>query len=305
LVLTTIQTIQQHVSTTTPKQIDTASEKHIMAPTETKQWILKSRPKDLPTYKGDNANFQLETKSLSELQDGQLLIKTLLMSNDPAQRAWLNETKGLYVAPVPLNGPMRARGICEVLESKSDKFKVGDKVSCTMGWVQYAVVDDKECLPTPEPPEGLNYSHYLGALGGTGLTAYYGLVVIGEAKAGQTLVVSGAAGATGSMVVQIAKGIVGCGKIIGLAGSDEKCRWVEKLGADNCINYKAKDWKEQLGEACGKDGVDIYFDNVAGETLDEMLANLKQGGVVVACGGISGYNDEEPTVLKSERFPHW
>ena len=110
------------------------------------------------------------------------------------------------------------------------------------------------------------------------------------AKAGESLVVSGAAGATGSMVVQIAKHIVGCSKIIGLAGSDEKCRWVESLGADKCINYKDKDWKEQLVKAT--DGyVDIFFDNVAGEQLDVMLDRLTQGGRIAACGGIAGYND--------------
>ena len=203
-----------------------------MAPTQTKQWILKSRPKDLPTYGGSDTDFQLETRDLPKLSSDQLLLKTLLMSNDPAQRVWLRDSKKLYVEPVPLDGPMRiARGIYEVLESTSDKFKVGDKVSASMGWTEYAVANASDCMPTPEPPKGLNYSHYLGALGGTGLTAYYGLVVIGEAKEGQTLVVSGAAGATGSMVVQIAKHIVGCKRVVGLAGTDEKCRWVEGLGA--------------------------------------------------------------------------
>jgi len=144
----------------------------------------------------------------------------------------------------------------------------------------------------------LSISQYLGAFGSTGLTAYYGLVVVGEAKAGQRVVVSGAAGATGSMVVQIAKKIVGCSEVIGIAGSDEKCRWVESLGADKCLNYKKPGFYEELKKAT--DGfVDQFFDNVGGEILDFMLARMKRNGVVVACGSISGYNSSEPTLLKN------
>ena len=269
-------------------------------PTKTKQWHLKSRPSGLPTYTGPDANFVLTDADLPSVGANQVLVKTLYLSNDPAQRAWLNDNPKLYVPPVPLNGPMRARGIAEVLTSNADGVKVGDKVSTTMGWSQYAVIDGKDVAVLPPPPKGLNLSHWIGALGSTGLTAYYGLVEVGQAKKGQTLVVSGAAGATGNMVVQIARGIVGCSKIIALAGTDEKCRWVESIGADKCINYKDKDWREQLATACGKDGVDVYFDNVGGETLDEMLALMKQNGVVVACGAISGYNDQDPTVLHSK-----
>lgn len=269
-------------------------------PNTTQQWQLQSRPTKLPSYSGDDANFALKTVDLPALSANQVMLKTLYLSNDPAQRAWLDDNPRLYVAPVPLHGPMRARGIGEVLASKSDKVKVGDKVTASMGWTEYAVVDAADVVALPPVPKGLNLSHYIGALGSTGLTAYYGLVEVGQAKKGQTLVVSGAAGATGNMVVQIAKGIVGCQRIVGLAGSEEKCRWVESLGADRCVNYKDKDWREQLAQAVGKDGVDVYFDNVGGETLDEMLALMKQKGVVVACGAISGYNDQEPTVLQSK-----
>lgn len=268
-------------------------------PSSTKQWHLKSRPTGLPTYSGSNANFSLVDVDLPKLSANQVLLKTLYLSNDPAQRAWLDDSPGLYVAPVPIDGPMRARGIAEVLASNSDSVKVGSKVTATMGWTEYAVLDASEVIVLPPVPKGLNLSHYIGALGSTGLTAYYGLVEIGQAKKSQTLVVSGAAGATGNMVVQIAKGIVGCAKIVGLAGSDDKCRWVESIGADKCINYKNDDWRQQLKEATG-DGADVYFDNVGGETLDEMLALMKQNGVVVACGAISGYNDQDPTILKSE-----
>lgn len=268
-------------------------------PTTTQQWHLQSRPTGLPTYTGTSANFTLTNTPLPPLSANQVLLKTLYLSNDPAQRAWLDDNPRLYVAPVPLHGPMRSRGIGEILASTSSDVPVGAKVTATMGWSEYAVLDASEVVVLPPVPKGLNLSHYIGALGSTGMTAYYGLVEVGQAKKGQTLVVSGAAGATGNMVVQIAKGIVGVEKVVGLAGSEEKCRWVESLGADTCVNYKDGDWREQLRKAT-EGGVDVYFDNVGGETLDEMLGLMKMHGVIVACGAISGYNDQEPTVLKSK-----
>jgi NADPH-dependent curcumin reductase CurA len=206
------------------------------SPKETQQWTLKSRPTGFPTYGTTTSNFQLETVPLPALKENQVLAKTLYLSNDPAQRAWLDDVKKLYVSPVALGGVMRARGLVEIIESTSADLAKGDVVTAVPGWAQYAVLDAKDCIRVPPPVEGMNYSHYLGALGSTGLTAYYGLVVVGEAKKGQTLVVSGAAGATGNMVVQIAKHIVGCSKVIGLAGTDEKCRWVESLGAGEYLS---------------------------------------------------------------------
>jgi NADPH-dependent curcumin reductase CurA len=171
------------------------------------------------------------------LNNDQVLVKALYYSNDPAQRGWISPdipAGRLYVPPVQVGDAMRARGLCEVIDSKSPNLPKGTIVQCSPNWNEYAVLDSHTVTPVQPLPNGLSLTHYLGALGGTGLTAYYGLVVICEAKRGDKVVVSGAAGATGSMVVQIAKHIVGAGNVIGIAGTDDKCRWVESLGADKC-----------------------------------------------------------------------
>ncbi|OAP61986.1 hypothetical protein AYL99_04189 [Fonsecaea erecta] len=272
-------------------------------PTSTRTWILANRPNGLPTFSSTEANptFKLVERPLPPLKPNQVLVKVLFFSNDPAQRPAIDasvKAERHYTAPVEIGAPMMARSLAEVIASTADNLPKGTIVAVAPGWTEYAVVDAAECSPRQPLPGGLSMTHYLGALGGTGLTAYYGLVVIGEAKKGMRVVVSGAAGATGSMVVQIAKHIVGCSEVIGIAGSDEKCRWVESLGADKCINYKSPTFEEDLIKAT--DGfVDIYFDNVGGHILDLMLARLKRFGVSVACGSISGYNSNEPTVLKN------
>lgn len=269
-------------------------------PTESRQWTLANHPPGVPTYGSSDSTFTIETKPLPSLSSGQLLLKTLYLSNDPAQRGWISspediDPKRLYVPPVQLGEAMRARGIGKVLKSEHEEYKEGDLVQAGTNWREYAVVDasdPKAGVRKLGPlPGGLSPTHYLGALGMTGLTAYYGLVEVVGAKQGESVVVSGAAGATGSMVVQIAKHIVGAKYVVGIAGTDEKCRWVESLGADKCLNYKSKDFKKQLSEACG-DGVNVYFDNVGGEILDLMLGNMAMYGRVAACGAITGYNGE-------------
>ncbi len=194
---------------------------------------------------------------------------------------------------------MSARAVAEVIESKNSKFKKGDKVLANTGWAEYAVNDPQKLQLQPlQQLEGVSVTHYLGAFGMTGLTAYYGTKIIARAGPGDTVVVSGAAGATGSMVVQIAKKMLGCKRVIGMAGSDEKCRWVESLGADVCLNYKKPDFKKQLVEAT--DGyVEVYFDNVGGEILELMLSRMKKDGRVAACGAVSNYNTSRPTGLRN------
>jgi NADPH-dependent curcumin reductase CurA len=269
-------------------------------PTQTKVWVLQNKPVDHAVLEGSDATFKLETQDLPSLKDGQLLVQVVYLSNDPAQRGWIDKNiqeNRLYVPPVQVGDAMRARAVCKVLDSKDSKFAKNSLLLGPGNWRQYAVLEAAECQPVKEIP-GVSPTHYLGALGGTGLTAYAGLVEVAEAKAGESVVVSGAAGATGSMVVQIAKHIVGCKRVIGLAGTDEKCRWVESIGADVCINYKDSDWEDQLIKATDP-FVDIYFDNVGGEQLDLMLTRLTTYGRIAACGAIGDYNKGEKSGLKN------
>lgn len=176
----------------------------------TQTWLLSNRPKETPTYSGPDATFTLIERDLPPLQPEQVLVKVLYFSNDPAQRTWIKSNDDIpserhYVKPVDLNTPMQARGLCEVIGSTADTLPVGTTVLARVNWNEYAVLDAKDATPLSPLPKGLGLSHYLGVFGTTGLTAYYGLVVVGEAKPGHRVVVSGAAGATGSMVVQIAK----------------------------------------------------------------------------------------------------
>ena len=269
-------------------------------PTETRQWVLTNKPTDLPELSGPNQTFTLKTASLPSLKDNQVLVKSLYLSNDPAQRGWI--TKGidperLYVPPVPQGDVMRARAVAEVVESKSSLYSKGDKVVTGTGWAEYSVQNAKDCQACEDIP-GLSVTHFLGALGLTGLTAYYGTKIIARVGKEDTVVVSGAAGATGSMVVQIAKKLLGCKKVVGIAGSDDKCKWVESLGADLCLNYKKSSFEQDLIKAT--DGyVEVYFDNVGGEILDLMLTRMKRGGRVAACVAITDYNRSEKSGLKN------
>ncbi|EXJ53894.1 hypothetical protein A1O7_09230 [Cladophialophora yegresii CBS 114405] len=273
------------------------------APSSTRTWIVANHPKDVATFDSNDpgATFKLIDRPLPSLEADQVLVKSLYFSNDPAQRPAIDasiKAERHYTAPVKLGDPMMARGLGEVVESKADNLPKGTIVQANLGWTEYVVLDASECSPRQPLPNGLSLTHYLGAFGGPGLTAYYGLVNVGEAKKGQRIVVSGAAGATGSMAVQIAKNIVGASEVIGIAGSDDKCRWVESLGADKCFNYKSPSFEEDLTKAT--DGfVDVYFDNVGGTILDLMLNRLKRNGVVVQCGLIAGYNGMKPTVLQN------
>ncbi len=216
---------------------------------------------------------------------GQVLVGVELLSLDPAMRGWLNDVPS-YVPPVGIGEVMRAGGVGRVLASADGRFAVGDWVTGTTGVQEYALLDGDVLTPidtTLAAPET-----YLGALGISGMTAYFGLLDVGRPEAGETIVVSGAAGSVGSLVGQIAR-IRGC-RAVGIAGGREKCDWLTgELGFDAAIDYRAEDVRGALRKAA-PEGIDVFFDNVGGEILDGALTRLARGARIVICGAISQYN---------------
>lgn len=276
--------------------------------------VLAKRPKD-KIIPGET--FKLEQRPApkeSDLQDGQVILEVLYLSLDPAMRGWLNGmslsklevnhvphilTQALdtrsYIAPVKIGETMRGGTISVVKASRSSKFPVGTHVTAMVGWTEQAIANEKH-LEALEIPKNAKLTDALGVLGGTGLTAYHGLLDVGRVKAGDFVVVSGAAGATGSVVCQIAK-LKGA-KVLGIAGSEEKVAWLKELGCDNAINYKDPDFHKTFRDAT-KGYIDLYFDNVGGEILDMALARAKTHARFVMCGGISQYNSSEVRAPKN------
>ncbi|KAK7227560.1 hypothetical protein V2G26_015563 [Clonostachys chloroleuca] len=261
-------------------------------PTETRQWQLACHPVTYPKLEGPDVTFEIAKVPLPALNDGEALLQTIFISNDPAARVWITggEAKPReYVPPVKIGDKMRARSLSRVIDSKAQKLPVGTVVLAAGGWAEYFTAHEDQCIVIPQ---GSDYDlpHYLGILGVTGLTAYYGLVEIAATTRDDVVVISGAAGATGSTAVQVATKIIGCKKVIGIAGTDEKCRFVETLGADVCLNYKSPTFYEDLSKAT-EDLADVFFDNVGGDILDFMFTRLRQGGRVALCGSVSRYNN--------------
>lgn len=250
-----------------------------------RQWRLAARP--VGTFK--ESDFKWNIEPVPELKEGEILIHNQYLSLDPTNRAWANETD-TYLPAVPLGEVMRGFAIGVVEESRHTSYKPGDHVSGLLGWQEYTVTNGTGLAKLPEIP-GLPLTAHLGLFGHIGLTAYYGLLDVGQPKAGETLVVSAAAGAVGSLVGQIGK-IVGC-HVVGIAGSDEKCRWLtEELGLDGAINYRLGDVSEALKRTC-PEGIDVHFENVGGAILDAVLAQLNIGARISLCGMISQYNATE------------
>jgi NADPH-dependent curcumin reductase CurA len=245
------------------------------------QFRLAARPVGMPK----RLDWNYTEEPVRDPGPGEVLVKVLYLSLDPAMRGWMNEGKS-YIEPVKIGDVMRAFGAGRVIASQNPGFAVGDDVTGIFGIQEYAISDgkglnevDTRLLPLPV---------YLSALGITGLTAYFGLLEVGQAKAGDTVVISGAAGATGMMAGQIAK-IKGC-RAVGIAGGPEKCAYLTKdLGFDAAIDYKNEDVAQGLRRHC-PNGINVYFDNVGGDILDAALANLARFARVVICGAISQYN---------------
>jgi NADPH-dependent curcumin reductase CurA len=231
-------------------------------------------------------HFDYVEEPVPDLKDGEVLVKVLYISLDPAMRGWMNEGRS-YIPPVALGEVMRAGTVGRVVESKGQKLAVGDHVSGWLGVQEYAVCEENAVFKVNTDAVAL--PTHLGALGMPGMTAYFGLLEVGRPKQGETVVVSGAAGAVGSVAGQIAK-LKGC-RAVGIAGGPEKCGWiVEELGFDAAIDYKSEDVGAALKQHCPA-GVDVYFDNVGGEILEAVLARLARGARVVICGAISQYNN--------------
>ena len=236
------------------------------------------------------SDFEYAEGPIADIRDGQARIRTTYLSLDPSMRGQM-ENRADYVAPLAIGDVMRAGGVGVVDASKLVDLPLGALVAGSLGMQDYNVTDGKT-LPVRVYPAGTDPIAALGVLGGTGMTAYFGLLDLGEPKPGQTVVVSGAAGATGSVAGQIAR-IKGC-RVIGLAGSAAKCAWLtDELGFDVAINYKSQDVGRALDEAC-PNGINVYFDNVGGEILDLCLARIAMHARVVICGGISRYNAQGP-----------
>ncbi|MCP3735667.1 NADP-dependent oxidoreductase [Sphingomonas sp. RP10(2022)] len=252
-------------------------------------WTLASRPKGLPTPE----NFALVDLPPRELAEGEVRIANRWLSVDPYMRGRMNDVKS-YTPPFELGAPMQGGAIGEVIESRSDRFKAGEMVQHFGGWREEAVLPADQVQPLPQLD--VDPQAYLGQLGMPGMTAYFGLLEVAQAKEGDTVFVSAAAGAVGSTVVQIAKA-KGC-RVIGSAGGADKCAWVESLGADAVIDYKSgTPVVKALGEVA-RTGIDVYFDNVGGEHLDAALAHGNQGARFAICGMIDVYNSAKPTELR-------
>jgi hypothetical protein len=253
------------------------------------QFRLAARPIGMPK----DSDWQRIAEPVREPREGEVLVRTIYLSLDPAMRGWMNEGKS-YIRPVGIGEVMRAGGIGEVIASASPRFAVGDLVSGAIGVQEYwlGAADDREVGLHRIDPKLAPLPKFLNALGMPGMTAYFGLLEVGMPKAGETVVVSGAAGAVGQTVGQVAKHR-GC-RVVGIAGGADKCRFVvDELGFDACIDYKSGSVKDGLKAHCPK-GVDVYFDNVGGDILDTVLTRINMKARIIICGAISQYNNTTP-----------
>jgi NADPH-dependent curcumin reductase CurA len=246
---------------------------------------LAARPVGMPK----RSDWKYVEEPVRDPSEGELLVKVLYISLDPAMRGWMNEARS-YIAPVGIGEVMRALALGRILASRNSMFAVGDYVYGPLGVQEFALTNGSGITKVDAAAAPLPL--YLSTLGMPGMTAYFGLLEVGQAKPGETVVVSGAAGAVGTVVGQIAN-IKGC-HVVGIAGGAQKCDYVVKsLGFDAAIDYKAEDVRKALQKHCPK-GIHVYFDNVGGDILDVVLTQIARGARIVICGAISQYNNMTP-----------
>jgi NADPH-dependent curcumin reductase CurA len=253
--------------------------------------LLRARPDGLVS---DDCLEQVD-EPVPAIEDGEVLVRVLCLSVDPTNRVWMREEDS-YLPAVRIGDVVRAAGLGEVVESRREGYNPGDLVMGLPGWQDYWKLTSEDTAQVVPP--GIPIEDMLSIYGATGVTAYFGLLEIGRPQPGETVVVSGAAGGVGSVAGQLAR-IKDAGRVVGIAGTDEKCRWVvEDLGFDACINYKTEDVGARLRALC-PDGIDVYFDNVGGEILDTVLTQVNVGARIVMCGAISEYTSGERYGLKN------
>ena len=258
------------------------------SPTRQRQIVLRERPRGSIS----SVTTDLVEVPVEPCGPGQALIRVGLLSIDPTIRTWMDDAPG-YLPPIGLGEVVRGFGAGVVVESRHPGYREGDLVTGPTGWSEFAVADDRRMFSVVPPDLGVDLATVLNVLGVTGLTAYFGLRDVGAFREGDTVLVSGAAGATGSIVGQLAR-LGGAERVIGVAGGAEKCaRCVEEYGYDECLDYRSSDVGEQW-RRIGREGVDLFFDNVGGATLEAGLGVMSRNGRVVLCGAIEQYNATAP-----------
>lgn len=251
-----------------------------------RQWILARRPQGKCV--AEDFLYREGPFEPPALADGEILVRNMAFLCAPTIRNWMDAPGKNLIPSIPLGEPVRGPCAARVIASAHPDFPAGSRVCTTSPWQDHAVVSPSAVLVRPIP-DGCSFIDALGPLGLNSLTAFFGLREVGQPKPGETLLVSGAAGSVGSSVAQIGR-IMGC-RVIGIAGGKEKCDWLAGSGiVDHCIDYRAGDIAGQVAALC-PDGIDIYFDNVGGETLQAAIDNMDRHGRIVLCGQISGYND--------------
>ena len=262
-----------------------------MTTLENRQWKLKERPNGFP-----NINcYEWSSSPVRDLKEGEFLVKNQYLSFDPTQRIWMGGDS--YIPAMNLGEVVRSLAAGVVDKSRNINFPVGSIVTGLFGWQDYCISDGEGLFSVAKLPESVQPELGLSVLGITGLTAYLGMIHVAKIQPNDVVLVSAAAGATGSIAAQIAKN-KGC-KVIGMAGSEKKCTWLKNdLKLDECINYNKESLNEKLLQYA-PNGINVYFDNVGGETLDTVLLHLSLNARVVLCGAISTYNTDQPYGLKN------